>query len=326
MISGDSKSAGEPAPLVSVVMPVYNSERYLAEAIESILGQTFTDFEFIIVDDASTDSSAEIALEYARRDGRIRLLQREINGGAADARNSGIAVAEGEYIAAMDSDDVSLPARLEKQVDLLRSKPDIGGVGTQGHVVKSDLTPSHDFEAPVHHALIALSFFLRYGILGATIMLRREYLSAVGGYQPGRRRVDDPDLLARLLNNTQSRLVNLPDFLYLYRQYDRDPYPGGFAEERRLKLCHLSRLGIAEPEATLQRLEQLRPFHRLPWAERRRAKRDLMQIIDGMVAEGWVEPGDRTLLVAEMNRLLEQASPRIWQQFCHWRRRRFKRR
>ncbi len=313
------------APQVSVVMPVYNGEKYLAEAIESILGQTFDDFELIIVDDCSTDGSAEIAREYAERDSRIKIVQRETNGGSADARNSGIAIATGEYIAAMDADDVSLPERLERQVCYLRLNSDIGGVGTQGRVVETDLTVHSDFTVPTHHALIALQYFLGHGILGATILLRRDILTAIGGYAPGIRRIDDPELLARMLNDTNVRLANTSDFLYLYRQYDRDPYPEARDNERRLKRFNLERLGLPEPEATINRLTQLRPHHRLSWRERRRTKRDFTKIIDGMVARGWVKPADRPLLLAEMNRLLERASPRLWQMLCHWHRHRIKR-
>ena len=124
-------------PLVSVIMPVYNGEKYLAEAIDSILVQTFTDFELLIVDDGSQDNSAEIIRSYVKRDSRIRFFQQEQNEGSANARNRGIANAKGEFIAAMDCDDVSLPERLQKQVDFLESHPEIGALGTRGRGVRS---------------------------------------------------------------------------------------------------------------------------------------------------------------------------------------------
>ena len=96
-------------------MPVYNGEKYVAEAIESILAQTFTDFEFIIVDDGSQDRSPEIIREYVRRDDRVRCLRQERNTGVSSARNRGIDDAGGEFVALMDADDVSLPTRLEKR-------------------------------------------------------------------------------------------------------------------------------------------------------------------------------------------------------------------
>ena len=105
-------------PAVSVIMPVYNGERFLAEAIESILEQTFTDFELLIVDDASQDGSLQIIREYAARDDRILVIPSESNLGIADARNLGIRRAIGDYITTMDCDDISLPRRLQMQVDL----------------------------------------------------------------------------------------------------------------------------------------------------------------------------------------------------------------
>ncbi|MCY3864790.1 MAG: glycosyltransferase family 2 protein, partial [Chloroflexi bacterium] len=121
-------------PLVSVVMPVYNREIFVAEAIESILEQTFSDFEFVIVDDGSQDRSPEIIRQYERRDDRIRFLAFKQNKGKAAAKNFGIEAAQGQYIAGMDSDDVSLPQRLEKQVEFLRANPDIGVVGTRARL------------------------------------------------------------------------------------------------------------------------------------------------------------------------------------------------
>ena len=117
-------------PLVSVVMPVFNGEKFLVEAIESILSQTFTDFELIIVDDGSTDGSADIIRAYAEQDSRIRFVQLAENMGEAGARNAGIAVASGKYIAAMDCDDISLPERLRMQVEFLESTSPIDGVGS----------------------------------------------------------------------------------------------------------------------------------------------------------------------------------------------------
>ena len=316
-------------PKVSVVTPVYNGEKYLAEAIDSILNQTFTDFEFIIVDDGSTDGSAGIIRTYQERDERVRLVQLDHNMGRADARNAGIAVAQGELLTGMDADDISLPERLEKQVAFLGANPSIGGLGTCGHVMNHDMSSlHHDFIVPTRHALIALQHLLGYGVLGATVMFRRECLTAVKGFEAGRRYVDDLELMSRLFDQTRIRLANLPEFLYLYRRHDQLKHrvrnSGPYIAGEKLKLRDLQRLGV--PATAINRVKQLRPFHRLSWADRRRTKRDFKQIIDGMVAQEWVAPGDRSLLEAEMNRRLERASPRRWQQFCHWRRHHFQHR
>lgn len=115
----------EKPPLVSVVMPAYNAERFLAEAIESILSQSFTDFEFLIMDDGSTDSTWQILQDYTKKDERIKLFQQE-NKGVAFSLNYLISQAKGEFIARMDADDLSHPNRFQLQVDYLIQHPEVG--------------------------------------------------------------------------------------------------------------------------------------------------------------------------------------------------------
>ena len=159
-------------------MPVYNSERYLAEAIESILAQTFTDFELLIVDDASNDGSAEIAQRYAALDTRIRFFQHERNMGQAPALNTGLAEATGDFITNMDSDDISLPRRLEKQVRFLQTHPQIGAAGVCAQAKNEDMTKSlFDFKVPQEHALIALNLFFGASFVGATVVTRSEFIN-----------------------------------------------------------------------------------------------------------------------------------------------------
>src|SRR6266446_9100847 len=112
-------------PTVSVVMSVYNGQRFLSEAIQSILRQSFSDFEFVIVDDGSTDKSSGILAEYMRLDGRIR-VHRHTNKGRAISLNIGIELSKGRYIARMDADDVALPNRLKEQVDFMELHPEVG--------------------------------------------------------------------------------------------------------------------------------------------------------------------------------------------------------
>src|SRR5258706_14041022 len=117
------------SPAVSVVMPVYNGERYLASAIDSILAQTFTDFELIAVDDGSTDSSLPMLKRYAERDPRVRVISRP-NTGIVGALSDAIAAARAPLIARMDADDLSLPLRFERQVAYLSGHPQCVLVGT----------------------------------------------------------------------------------------------------------------------------------------------------------------------------------------------------
>lgn len=126
-------------PLVSVVMVVCNVERFLGEAIASVLAQTFREFEFVIVDFGSTDKSKEIVSQYAATDHRIRLHEIP-NCGLAEARNAGVSRAQGRYVAIMDADDVSLPDRLLREVEFLEKNPNVGVVG--GAVAWIDATGS----------------------------------------------------------------------------------------------------------------------------------------------------------------------------------------
>jgi len=116
-------------PLVSVLMPAYNAERYIGEAIESILNQTFDDFELVVVNDCSTDNTPKIIEDFAENDGRIRVLHNEKNLKLSRSLNRGIQVARGKYIARMDADDISLPGRLESQVKYMEENPEVGVSG-----------------------------------------------------------------------------------------------------------------------------------------------------------------------------------------------------
>lgn len=117
-------------PKVSVLMPAYNAEKYIVEAIESILSQTFQDFEFIIINDGSTDNTVKIIQEYAKRDKRIRFINNSRNQGLIAVLNQGLDLCRGEYIARMDCDDISLPERFAKQVKYLDEHPNVVVVGT----------------------------------------------------------------------------------------------------------------------------------------------------------------------------------------------------
>ena len=158
-------------PLVSVIMPVYNGEKFLAEAIESILAQTFRDFELLIIDDGSRDRSYEMIDSYRQLDSRIRCIRLEANMGQAFARNQGYDAAIGALLANMDCDDICLPQRLMQQVEFMRTNPAVGVLGTCGLVKNSDLSHTYfDYLVPEQHALIALHLFFGASFLGASVM------------------------------------------------------------------------------------------------------------------------------------------------------------
>jgi len=310
-------------PTVSVIMSVYDGEKWLAEAIESILEQTFTDFEFIIVDDGSQDGTAEIVRSYETRDDRIRFFQLKKNVGKAAARNHGIEMARGEFVTGMDCDDVSLPARLEKQVAYLREKPEIGAVGTGALMTDAYLTPYHAFGLSEKHARIAYDLMLGPCVVGTTVMMRRKIVRACGGYDVSMIRSADIELVSRLI--TRTRLANLTENLYLYRQHDGQLH--STHQSRRLwanlKRRLLFQLWGEAPPASLDRFARVRRRDKIGWRERLLAKRDIKRLIEALIAANWAQDDDRPFLLAVMNRQLERVSPRVWQIFCHWRRHHF---
>ncbi len=311
--------------LVSVVMPVFNGERFLAEAIESILSQTFTDFEFIIVDDGSQDRSAAVAGSYAQHDERIRFVRLERNVGEADARNHGFARARGELIATMDCDDVSLPQRLQRQVDYLRGNPSVGVLGTGAQAVNEELRPLFNFDLPQQHALIVMNLFVGSFFIHPSTMMRRDAVADVGGYETSRRTAPDTELWSRLMWRT--RFANLPERLLLYRWHHeqihrkRDALAMKQASEVRERL--LKRLWGEAPPDSVIRFERMQRDEKLGPLERRRAGYDLARLLEAMIAREAIDPADRSLVEVHIQRRLESTTPRLWQIFLHWKRHRF---
>ncbi len=160
-------------PKVSVIMPVYNGEKYLREAIESILNQTFTDFEFIIINDASKDSTEEIIMSYA--DDRIVYLKNEQNLGVAGTLNRGLEAARGEYIARIDADDIAMPERFEKQVAFMDAHPEVGVLGTDIIMFGEDFE-EREFIFSHEKEDLKAELFLKSPIAHPTVMIRNNIL------------------------------------------------------------------------------------------------------------------------------------------------------
>jgi cellulose synthase/poly-beta-1,6-N-acetylglucosamine synthase-like glycosyltransferase len=201
-------------PLVSVVMVVRNVDQFLAEAIDSILGQTFTGFEFIILDFGSTDGSKAIAASYAARDERIRL--HEIPAcGLAEARNAVCFLAEGKYIAIQDADDVSLPDRLLWEVEFMDKHPDLGLLGGAAEWVDAELRPLWTFNFPTEDREIRTALCTSCPFSQTAVLLRREVFAAVGGYRVAYAPAEDYDLWLRI--SERYRCANLKQTVVKYR-------------------------------------------------------------------------------------------------------------
>ncbi|MDO1451018.1 glycosyltransferase [Rhodocytophaga aerolata] len=204
----------ETSPLkVSVVMPVYNGESYIKEAITSILYQTFIDFEFIIINDGSTDASVRIIESF--KDKRIRLIHNDQNIGLTATLNKGIDLAKGEYIARMDADDVSLEERLAKQVTFLDQNPDIGVCGTWFKIINTNQI----IERPNSFEDIKLHLLCNNAFGHSTVMMRKSFLKNFGLlYNIDYRYAQDYELWVRCY--AFFRLANISEVLVLYRLHN----------------------------------------------------------------------------------------------------------
>jgi len=201
------------APAVSVVMPVYNGEKYLRESIDSILNQTYTDYEFIIVNDGSNDKTEEIILSY--NDNRIRYIKNEKNLQIVKSLNRGIELAKGRYIARMDADDISLPRRFEKQITFMENNLEIGVCGTW---LKTIGEKEEVWKLPVIHEEIAMQMFFSSSIMHPTVFLRTAILKKLTHiYSDDFNKAEDYELWTRLLVKT--KFANYPKVLLKYRLY-----------------------------------------------------------------------------------------------------------
>lgn len=203
-------------PRVSVLMPVFNSSAYLREALESVRNQTFGDFELVVINDGSTDNSSGILRGFADQEPRMRLIERP-NRGLIDTRNQLLAEACGDLIAWMDSDDLSHPVRLERQVAAFDAHPSLICVGTNVQLVDPQGGALGVEEFPEGDEAIRSEQARGAGLRFASTMQRRTAAMATKGFRHPLRMGEDLDFLLRVSEHGQ--LANLPVILYKYRQH-----------------------------------------------------------------------------------------------------------
>lgn len=199
-------------PQISVVMPVHNALPFLDESIRSILGQTLADFEFVILDDASTDGSRERLHEWARRDERIRVHESKTQLGLSRSSNAVVAKARSTILARMDADDIAHPDRLRRQWEIISYRPDVAVVGALCNGIDAsgrEVRPRDRWRLLRRSVLIPFPH--------GSVMFRREVFDAVGGYDETAAAGEDQDLFARMA--ARGRVVTLPEVLYSYRYH-----------------------------------------------------------------------------------------------------------
>ena len=237
-------------PEISVVLPTYNGQQYLGVAIESILNQSFTDLELLIIDDGSSDGSLAIASMYS--DPRVRILRNAVNLGLPQALNVGISQTHAELIARHDQDDIAEPQRLARQFDFLSHHSHVGLLGTWARVITGGQdglgANSREHRHPERDSELRWRLLWNSPFVHSTIMMRREAFLRAGGYTSSQDRSipEDYDLWVRM--SRVCSMANIPEFLQTYRET-----PSGMSRARRAEIAHgvtqisCSLLGAALP-------------------------------------------------------------------------------
>lgn len=218
---------------VSVLLPVYNAGAFLPEAIESVLCQSWADFEVIAIDDGSTDDSLSILEKYALRDARIQVISRE-NRGLIRTLNEGIKLSRGEFIARMDADDIALPDRFAAQVSFLDTYPDVVVVGGQILLIDEEGRTIGPMSLPCDHERIDTKHMSKPGgvLFHPAAMMRIQALKRVGNYNEKMEAAEDFDLWLRLAEI--GRLANLDRCVLKYRQH---VHSVGYSQRKRQRMA-----------------------------------------------------------------------------------------
>ena len=200
-------------PILSIVMPVYNREKYITASVKSILSQTFTNFEFIIVNDGSTDKTVEIIKSF--NDKRILLVENEQNRGIVYSRNRGLALAKGEYIGMFDSDDIAYPEKFEKQIQFLKNNTDVGMVGSWvKHIDENGIIQQTKWKLKAKPEFIPAIMLFRNYFVQATVVIRKTALPQ-NGYSKGFDIVEDSKMWFDV--SLKNKVANIQEYLLNYR-------------------------------------------------------------------------------------------------------------
>jgi glycosyltransferase involved in cell wall biosynthesis len=283
-------------PAITVATNVFNGERYLAQTIESVLGQTFGDFEYLLLDDGSQDGSLEIIQRYAAKDSRIRVIARE-NRGLVASLNEQLGLARGPLLARLDADDICRPDRLALQKAFLDANPDHGAVGSDTSYIDEHGAPSPvpPVVRPYDHAGIIANFEDGPNLCHPAVTFRTATLRQVRGYRSAFEYAEDLDLWMRLSEVTL--LANLPETLLAYRVTSSQVSSRHLVKQTSLAaiawLAHCERLaGRADPTAALPimpAIDQLDDLFGLGAARyvRRRVIDRVLYSADALSGDGW---------------------------------------
>lgn len=240
-------------PKITVLLPVYNCELYIKTAVESILNQTFTNFELLIIDDASTDATVSILKKFD--DPRIQLIEKPLNSGYTNSLNYGLKIAKGQYIARMDADDISYPERFARQIDYLDNHPDVVVCGTTYKIVDND----KKIILPQDHEAIKIGLLWGNCVSHPSVMIRKKIVDDFSiRYDTSKEPAEDYDMWVRLLSI--GKLHNLKEILLEYRVYGNQVSRKRAEEQKKndiaAKLLLLQYLDIKWNDLELEFLER----------------------------------------------------------------------
>lgn len=256
-------------PLVTVLLPAYNAELYLAEAVESILKQTFSDFELLVINDGSKDRSSEIVRSF--KDERIRLVENETNLRLIATLNKGIKLAKGKYIARMDADDVSLPDRLQKQVAFMEAHPEAGVCGTWFEQLGN---PGKVVKYPESDAAIRVMMLYQTPFCHPSVILRKEVLEKNQVFfSPDFIHGEDYEMWIRLSSYT--RFANIPEVLLHYRVHESSVSVSNQSVQQE-KTYNVIRLAFQKAGMSISN-EEITVFRQVMYAEFRADKKFIAQ-------------------------------------------------
>lgn len=281
------------APLISVILPSYNAKAYLADSIESILQQTFSDFELILIDNVSTDGSDQLLKSFT--DPRIRLYINESNIGYTRSLNRGLSLARGRYIARMDADDISQKTRFEKQVQFLESNPDYGIIGcsyqiinAQGRIVGTRIMPESDLE--IRWKNLLCSPFCHPAVMIRKSILDQHQLTFDVEKEPA----EDYHLWNRIISHSQG--FNLAETLLHYRIHGKNESTLRAAEQQRqIESISFSHIQQAFPSDSItpEEVEVLRKLVTFEPGQSAPLSSELLTLATGLYLNLWKRFSDK---------------------------------
>lgn len=293
-------------PIVTVLLPVYNGEQYLKDAIDSILAQSYSNFVFLIINDGSSDRSEEIILSYT--DSRIQYLNNEQNLGLISTLNKGLQLVNTKYVARMDADDISLPQRLEKQVAFLESHPEVGILGTWSQSFGE--RNNHIAKYQAEHESIRYKQLYQIQLVHPTCMMRMDVLKSLPFvYDKNYTHAEDYELFTRLSHVT--KLANLQEVLHLYRKHSSavsSVYNKPQLEASvRIKQREFALLGVDAAES------QIESFKLLNYQDYSNIKLSVIEIMS--LLESMLNANEQSSYIERnyMNKELSQ----LWFSYCY---------